>query len=147
MELPAFAQMFAVMNFRPVGNTAFNYAYGDFDIKNGLLDFSRIELRGDALGLIGKGNVGFASGGLSQVNLTFDSRINNRLPVLGPIIQRFGNNWIRVKVTGPVNHPEANIQTRIGPLDEAFREFTEAIEKGQNRRPPVRVGGTERPLQ
>ncbi len=147
MELPAFAQMFAVMNFRPVGNTAFNYAYGDFDIKNGLLDFSRIELRGDALGLIGKGNVGFASGGLSLINLTFDSRANNRLPVLGPIIQRFGNNWIRVKVVGPVKNPEAIIQTRIGPLDDAFREFTDAIEKGQNRRPPVRVGGAERPLQ
>lgn len=138
MDLPAFAQMFALMNFRPVGESAFNYAYGDFQIHDGLFDFSRIELRGDALGLIGKGVVGFAAGDLSVINLTFDSRTNNRIPLLKPLIERFGNNWIRVQVVGTVKDPVAVIQPRIGPLDDAFREFTDAIEKGQNWRPPVR---------
>lgn len=140
MELPALAQLLAVINFRPVGDTAFNYAYGDFQIRRGLLDFSRIELRGDALGLIGKGMVGFASGDQSLINLTFDSRTNSRVPLLRPIIERLGNSWIRVQVMGTVKEPVAVIQPRIGPLDDAFREFTEAIEKGQNLRPPARIG-------
>lgn len=143
MDLPAFAQMFALINFRPVGNTAFNYAYGDFGINKGRFEFSRIELRGDALGLIGKGIVGFAAGSQSLINLTFDSRTNNRVPVIGKLIDGLGSNWIRVQVTGTVERPVPVIQPRIGPLDDAFREFTDAMEKGQNIRPPLRFGNAK----
>lgn len=138
MELPAFAQMFTLINFRPAGDSAFNYAYADFDIRDGYFDFSRIALRGEALGLIGKGTVGFAAGSQSPINLKFDSRTNNRLPFLRPIVERLGNNWIRIQVTGSVQEPTAVIQPRIGPLDDAFREFTETFEKGQIGRPPLR---------
>lgn len=144
MDLPAFAQMFALINFRPVGNAAFNYAYGDFEIQNGRLEFSRIELRGDALGLIGKGVVGFAAGNQSLISLTFDSRSNNRIPLIGRIIDGLGSNWIRVQVTGTVQEPVPSIQPRIGPLDEAFREFTDAIEENQNLRTPLRVGSANK---
>ncbi|WP_417849093.1 hypothetical protein [Thalassoglobus sp.] len=136
MDLPAFAQMFSLINFRPVGDTAFNYSYGEFDIQNELLDFSRIELRGDALNLIGKGFVGFAGGGQSLINLSFDSRPNTSVRILRPLTKILGNNWIRVQVMGTVSEPVAVVQPRIGPLDDAFREFTEAIEKGQTFRPP-----------
>lgn len=144
MDLPAFAQMFALINFRPVGNTAFNYAFGEFGINKGRFEFSRIELRGDALGLIGKGIVGFAAGNQSLINLTFDSRTNNRLPVVGRLIDGLGSNWIRVQVTGTVAQPVPVVQPRIGPLDDAFREFTEAMEKGQNIRPPMKLGTLNR---
>lgn len=143
MELPAFAQMFALINFQPVGDTAFNYAYADFEIRNGRFEFSKIELRGDALGLIGKGVVGFAAGAQSLINLTFDSRTNNRLPVIGRLIEGLGSNWIRVQVTGTVDQPVPIIQPRIGPLDDAFREFQDALEKGQSIRPPVRMGSAK----
>jgi hypothetical protein len=143
MDLPAFTQMFALINFRPVRNTAFNYAFGEFGINKGRFEFSRIELRGDALGLDGKGVVGFSAGSQSLIDLTFDSRTNNQVPVIGKIIDGLGSKWIRVQVTGTVENPKPEIKTRIGPLDDIFREFNNNMERGQNIRPPLRFGAAK----
>lgn len=143
MDLPAFTQMFALINFRPVRNTAFNYAFGAFGINKGRFEFSRIELRGDALGLDGKGVVGFSAGSQSLIDLTFDSRTNNQVPVIGKIIDGLGSKWIRVQVTGTVENPKPEMKTRIGPLDDIFREFNNNMEKGQNLRPPIRFGAAK----
>ena len=59
-ELPVFAQVFALPNFRPVEKTAFSYAYSDFTLHDGLFDFSKFTLEGDALDLIGQGTVEYA---------------------------------------------------------------------------------------
>ncbi|TWT49066.1 hypothetical protein KOR42_39830 [Thalassoglobus neptunius] len=134
-ELPAFAQVFSLLNFRPVGNTAFDYAYAEFDINNGKYDFSYIELNGDALGLTGRGSVGYAAGTASLVNLQFASKLNNQVPILRNIIQPLGNKWIRVQVNGTVAKPVATTQPGIGPLDDLIRQFGNAIDPSRMRRP------------
>lgn len=139
-ELPVFYQMFSLINFRPPdnNNTAFNYAYGDFTLHDGMFDFSTIELVGDALSLKGRGTVGYAGAEKSALNLDFYSKANNRIPFFRPVIERFGSNWIRVQVVGTVSKPTPLIQPRIGPLDDAFRSFMDAVEGGQLRTAPAR---------
>jgi hypothetical protein len=137
-ELPVFTDIFAILSFRPPDNTAFNYGYGDFTIEQGVFNFSEILLVGDALSLKGRGTVGFAGPERSALNLDFYSKATNRVPFLRPLIERFGSNWVRVQVVGTVSKPQPLIQPRIGPLDEAFRGFMDAVERGQLRTAPPR---------
>ena len=132
-ELPAFAQLFALPNFRRVGNTAFDYAYADFTLNRGRFDFPYIALNGDALGLTGRGTVGYAAGKESLVSLDFASKLNNQVPLLRNIIQPLGSNWIRVQVNGTVNDPKAFIQPSLGPLEDLVRQFGSAM----NGRSPI----------
>lgn len=137
-ELPVFAQIFGKL-FNPISrsndNTAFNYAYSDFTIHDGLFDFSRIELVGEAMSLVGRGSVGYAGPRGSTVEFDFYSRMNNRIPFLKPL-QRFGDSWVRIQVLGTMSQPTAVIQPRIPLLDNAFRGFMQGLEAGTPRRPP-----------
>jgi hypothetical protein len=139
-ELPIFAQMLTLLSFRPAqpGDAAFNYAYGDFTIHDGLFDFSKIELVGDAIGLGGRGNIGFAGPKMSKLEMDFYSMANNRIPFFGPLVRAVSDRWIRVQVFGTVSQPVARIQQRIPYLDDAFSGFMQAFETGQPRRTPPR---------
>jgi hypothetical protein len=139
-ELPVFAQMFSTLAGRPPqpGDAAFTYAYGDFEIHEGLFDFSKIELVGDALSLVGRGTVGYAGPRASELKLDFYSMMTNRVPFLGPLVSVLGDRWIRVEVYGTVSQPRAMIQPRIGLLDNLFSEFMQDTSAGRRRRtPPV----------
>ena len=132
-ELPVFAQLLAL---RPISKkTAFNYAYGDFTVHDGLFDFSLVEMYGETLGIAGKGYVGYAGPRQSQIEFDFYSKADSRIPFVKPLIDQFGSNWIRIQALGTIAQPRLLTQPRIGPLDEAFRGFMQAVEAGQPRRP------------
>jgi len=139
-ELPVFAQMFTVLSFRPAqpGDAAFKYAYGDFTIHDDMFEFSKIELWGDALSLVGRGNVGYAGTRASSLELDFYSMANNRIPFLGPLVKAVSDRWIRVQIFGTVAQPVARIQPRIPYLNDTFASFMQALESGQTQRTPPR---------
>ncbi len=146
-ELPVFAQMFALLNFRPVdnrNNTAFTYAYSDFKIENGNFVFPFIELVGDAMKLAGRGSVGYAGPTAQVLNLEFFSKANSNIPFLKPLIDSLGSNWIYIQVVGTVASPQPIIKPRIPILDDSFRRFMQDIENGGSRKgppKPPRLGG------
>lgn len=139
-ELPVFAQMFTVLSFRPAqpGDAAFKYAYGDFTIHDEMFEFTKIELWGDAISLVGRGNVGYAGTKTSSLELDFYSMANNRIPFLGPLVKAVSDRWIRVQVFGTVAQPVARVQPRIPYLNDAFAGFMQALESGQTQRTPPR---------
>ncbi len=61
-ELPVIVQIFNVLSFVPPDRKAFDQALFVFDIKGGTVYFERIDLVGDAIKLVGKGQVGFDGG-------------------------------------------------------------------------------------
>ncbi|MCA8997319.1 MAG: hypothetical protein KDA80_10035 [Planctomycetaceae bacterium] len=138
-ELPVFAQLFSFLRFRPVGNTAFNYAYGEFKIHSGLCDFQRVELVGEAMNLVGRGTVGYAGKEQSSLNMDFYSKATNPNPLIKPFVEAFGNNWVRVQVVGTVSKPILRIQPRIPLLDETFRGFMQTLEGGPSQLGPPRL--------
>lgn len=139
-ELPVFAQMFTVLSFRPSqpGDAAFKYAYGDFTIRDEMFEFTKIELWGDALSLVGRGNIGYAGTKASALELDFYSMANNRIPFLGPLVKAVSDRWIRVQVFGTISQPVARVQPRIPYLNDAFGGFMQALESGQTQRTPPR---------
>ncbi|MCA9089201.1 MAG: hypothetical protein KDA90_11285 [Planctomycetaceae bacterium] len=132
-ELPVFAQIFAFINFRQPDDTAFNYGFGEFSLHEGLIDFSSIELVGDTLNLKGRGVVGYAGPQQSNLALDFYTKASNRVPILRPLIEKFGSNWVRIQVIGTVSSPIPLVQPRIPLLDNAFQGFMQTIDNGQRR--------------
>ncbi|WP_437204617.1 hypothetical protein [Planctomicrobium sp. SH664] len=143
-ELPVFAQMFAMPTFRGASNTAFTYADGEFTLRDGKFDFSKIQLWGDLLGLVGKGEVFYAGPNQSQLRFDFYSKANNQTPLLKPLINYLSRDWIWVQVTGTVQNPSPVIQPRIGLLDAAVKDLMGAMEQGAppkaTRLPPTTGG-------
>ncbi|WP_437228349.1 hypothetical protein SH661x_000860 [Planctomicrobium sp. SH661] len=139
-ELPVFAQMFTVLSFRPAkpGDAAFKYAYGDFTIRDEMFEFTKIELWGDALSLVGRGNVGYAGSKASALELDFYSTANNRIPFFGPFVKAVSDRWIRVYVFGTISQPVAEIKARVPYLNDAFAGFMQSLESGQAQRTPPR---------
>lgn len=140
-ELPVFAQMFTVLSFRPAqpGDAAFKYAYGDFTIHDEMFEFTKIELWGDAISLVGRGNVGYSGTKASALELDFYSMANNRIPFLGPLVKTLSDRWIRVQVFGTISQPVARMQPRIPYLNDTFGSFMQALESGQTQRNPPRA--------
>ncbi|MCA9042841.1 MAG: hypothetical protein KDA69_00895 [Planctomycetaceae bacterium] len=124
-ELPVFAQMFSLIQFREPSDTAFNWAYGDFEIRDGIIDFSTIELYGQSLNLGGRGWVGYA--GPNESRLALDFYTQGKRKFLQPLTDR----WVRIQVGGTVDNPQPVIQTRIPVLNDAFEGFMRAVDSGQ----------------
>ena len=151
-ELPVFAQLFALPSFKPIRETAFSYALGDFTMHDGLFDFSAIELTGDAGDLVGRGTVEFAEELPGRLNLDFYSRADDQL--LGgitnvPFIGRVFNNWVQVRVDGTLDDPRVvtmpgnpirSVQGILEDLDTVTRPI---IPPGL--RPPARQPAPRRP--
>ncbi|AMV20961.1 AsmA-like C-terminal domain-containing protein [Planctomyces sp. SH-PL14] len=131
-DLPVLVQVFTKMDFANTDSTAFHYAYSDFRIHHGLLDFSDIELVGDAVKLAGKGYVGFAGERARVLELDFTSAVTNKIPIIGPLITGGKKGWVGVKVVGTVDTPQAYIQPR--PIfDDALGGFMRAVDAGNWR--------------
>lgn len=136
-ELPVMAQMFSLLKFRPADDAAFRYGFCEFQLRNGAVEFSEIQLVGDALMLAGQGFIGYAGPRANVLNLDFYSKMENQFTFFQPVVELFGNKWIRVKVQGTVDNPSAIIQPQIGPLDTALGGLLKSLEGPPRRTPPM----------
>ena len=132
-ELPVLVKVFALPNFRSSDDKAFGYAYADFNIGQGKFNFTKIELIGDAVRLIGRGNADFANEQEHPIDFDFYTVARNRLP----LAQLLGNKWVWIRVDGTTQEHKAVIQARVPILDEAFRGLMQNLESGQLPAPPI----------
>ncbi|MBX3442182.1 MAG: hypothetical protein KF774_07225 [Planctomyces sp.] len=140
-DLPVFVKVFQLIQFRPPENSAFNRAYGEFELRDGKFDFQRIGLVGNAISLYGKGFVGFAGGAAQTLDLQLYTMVQNRTPIVGPIIERLGRRWVGIHVLGSISEPTAVTQARIPLLDDAFKGLMQALERGEPPRQAPRING------
>lgn len=140
-DLPVFAQMFSLIQFRKPEETAFNYGFGEFTLHDGLVDFSTINLRGESLNLGGLGYVGYAGPNNSKLALDFYTHGQRR------ILQPLTDRWMRIQVVGTVSNPVPLVQGRIPVLNDALEGFMRAVESGQPiQPPPLRRRSTPAPV-
>lgn len=132
-DLPVLLQVFTKMDLTNPDTTAFHYAYSDFQIHDGIIDFSGIELVGKTLSLIGRGFVGFAGERERVVQLDFNTRVKNQIPIIGPLVTAGGKGWMTVRVMGTVDTNQAFVQARNPLLDDAFGGFMRSIDAGNWR--------------
>ncbi len=136
-ELPVLNRMLASLELRQPDTTAFRYAYGQFTIHDGLLDFSEIQLLGESLLLVGRGSVAFGAGMNEQLAIEFlRSKFRNRIPVVGQAISAVTSNSIGVRVGGTLSAPVIDVQPKLGLIDDTLRKLIEGFEAGQMPGPP-----------
>lgn len=129
-ELPVFAQVFPLLNFKTPDKTAFKYAYGDYRLRNGLFDFSRIYLVGDAGRLVGQGTAEFAEELPGRLRFDLYSKADDQF--LGglsriPILRTAVNNWVHIRVGGTYDNPQV-MQQPGGNLGEIASDLMQDLE-------------------
>jgi len=135
-ELPVLVKVFAMPNFRSPDDKAFKYAYADFQIRQGQFDFTKIQLVGDTISLVGRGTVGFAGEQDRRIQFDFYTDARNRVPIIEPLIQRVASRWVWVRVDGTIDNYKATMQARVPILDDVLKGLMKGIENGQYRNPP-----------
>jgi hypothetical protein len=138
-DLPVMVKILQLFKLTAPDSEAFEYAYGEFGIAEGVFDFSRIELLGKTLSLLGKGWVGFAGSAAQTLNIDLYTRVTSplsKVPLVGFVADQIGKNWVGIHVVGTVSSPQAVVQGRIPLLDDTLKGFMGAMQKGQARQPP-----------
>jgi hypothetical protein len=123
-ELPVFIQIFKTLSLATPDKTAFNYALASYNIGNRMVEFSGIDLSGDAISLRGRGRASFDG----PLHLEFYSRPARawQVPIVSNVVDQFTQAWVGVSVTGTVHNPRAQIKA-MPQFDTAFRQFLGAI--------------------
>jgi hypothetical protein len=134
-DLPVFAAMMPMLNFKRTGNTLFNEGFADFRLQDGLVIYNAIDLTGDAFELVGQGNMQYTSDSRGALHLDFYSKANDqllggfgRLPIVSPLLF---DNWIHVEVTGTTDNPK--VRQLPGNPAETMRGLLQDIGKLQSQ--------------
>ena len=132
-ELPVMIQMFAAMtrlSSRPMDKAAFNFARIEFTIAKRTFSFPFIDLAGDRIRFVGRGQAGFDE----RLSLDFYSMLPHnrmdRVPLVGPLagamLDAFGTGWIGIEVRGKISAPVAHTVPAKG-LDDTLRTFLNSL--------------------
>jgi hypothetical protein len=103
-ELPLMVQMLKLLNVRSPDSTAFTKGDSQFRVEGDRIYFQRMALQGDAISLIGKGDMNLQR----QLNLDFYAlvgREESQLPIFRPLFKEAARNVLLLEVTGTLNDP------------------------------------------
>lgn len=131
-DLPLIVAIFKELSSLPVGapagrgpgkDPAFDQALFVFQIRDSNVLFEKIDLVGDAMHLVGGGNVTFKG----EVFLDFLSDVGRRqlaIPILREVIRATTNGMVGVRVRGSLRDPSKPLDTKVTPfqqIDSAVR--------------------------
>ncbi|MFO0918731.1 MAG: hypothetical protein U0872_10510 [Planctomycetaceae bacterium] len=109
-ELPVVIQVFRTVNpqlLNRADRAVFKEAVFNFQVANERFHFDLINLDGDAVQLVGRGDVRF-DGIIGSQGLEFYStagRTQRNMPLLGNVVRFMSRGWVGVKVKGDVRQP------------------------------------------
>lgn len=140
-ELPVIVSLLKILRVRAPDRTAFGSSQVDFRIEGPRAYLDTIELSGDAISLVGAGEIDLDS----NISLTFRPLVGeseNQLPAMKRLLGGAGGQFLLVHVAGTLAEP---ITTT-----EAFPTLAAAVQRLQARRrdPPAdRAAGRQESLQ
>jgi hypothetical protein len=126
-ELPVMVSLLKMLSVRAPDSSAFSSADIDYRIEGEHFYFDRINFHGDAISLLGKGEMDFNR----QTNLNFYAIVGRdevRLPLIRPILSEASRQMMEIRVSGPIDQP------RI--VSEAFpgaRQFLQQVQDDLRR--------------
>jgi hypothetical protein len=140
-ELPAVARIFQMVSFQQPENTAFRYAFGEFELHDGLFDFKQMGFDGNTVSLLGRGTVGFAGPNDQSIDLHLFTMLQSRIPGLKLIIEQLGRGWIEYHLVGTVSNPRLVSTNRIPLLENTLTGLVRIFERGQAPRQAPSING------
>ena len=130
-ELPVMVQLLKILSIRAPDKTAFTHSDIDFRIQGEHVLFDRINFNGDAVSLLGRGQMNLET----QVNLTFRAEIGRgdwKLPMVRGMLGEASQQIMQIHVDGTVEH--LNIRREAFPgVNQALQQLQAEL---QNNTPP-----------
>jgi hypothetical protein len=126
-ELPLMVRLLKILSIRQPNRTAFSTADIDFRIDANHVYFDRLEFKGDAISLLGGGEMNFQS----EIQLTFHARVGRGdldLPLVEQVLGGASQQLMLIHVAGTLQDPRMR--------REAFPGVNQAIQQLQADRGP-----------
>jgi len=104
-ELPVMVRLLKLLSIRRPGTTAFTSSDIDFQIQGPHVYFTRLNFMGDAISLLGEGQMGLDG----EVNLSFQAvagRGQVRLPIVREVWGEAARQTMSITVSGTLDNPE-----------------------------------------
>lgn len=134
-ELPVIVALFKVLRVKTPDRKAFSSSLVDFRIEGPRAYLDNIELSGDAISLVGNGEIDFDS----QIQMTFRSIMGDsetQLPVMKRVLGGASGQFMLIHVNGTLAQPDITT--------EAFPTLTAALQQLQAQRRDGPRGGVTR---
>ncbi|MEM6798328.1 MAG: AsmA-like C-terminal domain-containing protein [Planctomycetota bacterium] len=121
-ELPVMVSLLKVLRNRSPDTTAFDGASAEFGIQGKHLQFSRLDLLGDAVSLYGRGEASLEK----DLNLTFHTIVGRgapSIPLLRSLVGQASEQILRLRVLGTTDEPDIRRETLpvVGSVLEQLR--------------------------
>jgi hypothetical protein len=120
-ELPTLVSLLKLLRVRAPDRTAFNKSDIDFRIEGGHIYFDRINLNGDAISLLGTGEMNMDR----EIRLTFHSVVGNdefRIPGIRELLGGASQQTLLVHVGGTLQNPETRYES-FPALNHALQQL------------------------
>ena len=120
-ELPLMVAMLKILSIRRPDRTAFSTADIEFHIAGKHLYFDRLRFQGDAISLVGQGEMNRQS----EIKLTFHAlvgRADQELPVVEQVLGRASQQLMLIHVGGTLQKPEVRRQAFPG-VNQALQQL------------------------
>jgi hypothetical protein len=133
-ELPVMVSLLKILSVRKPDKTAFISSDADFRIEHGRMCFEHLNLNGDAVSLVGEGDLDFQG----KIDLKFHSMVGRADRETRPVRDLFGGasqQFFQIRVGGTLQNPETS--------REAFPGVNQALQRLQpdREREKARSGG------
>jgi len=104
-ELPLMIELLSILSLREPDRTAFSTSDIQFDIRGNHIYFQKIDFNGDAISLLGQGEMDFDS----NITLTFQPILGRNeweLPGFSEIFRGAGRQIMQIRVSGTLQEPK-----------------------------------------
>ncbi|NQU19960.1 MAG: AsmA-like C-terminal region-containing protein [Candidatus Nealsonbacteria bacterium] len=133
-ELPVMISLLKILNFQPPDQTAFSTSDGEFRIEGGHVYFDRLDFNGDAISLLGRGEIDFESN-IAMVFHAVVGRDDLQIPVISELMGGAAEQIMRIHVGGTLQNPDTRTEAFPG-VNQALQQLQDDL---QNRRDQQRV--------
>jgi hypothetical protein len=126
-QLPVMLSLLKILSIRPPDQNAFSTASINYRIEGEHIYFDRIDFEGDAISLLGKGQMDFQS----QIALTFSAKVGRGefdLPVVKQVFRGASEQLMLIHVDGPLQDPQTRKEA-LPVVNEALQHLRDELQK------------------
>lgn len=140
-EVPVMLALLKLVSIRRPNTTAFNNSDIDFRIQGDRLYFDKVDFKGDAITLKGKGEMDFDK----HLNLEFYALVGRgdlRVPIITPMLGLASQQLLLIQIAGTIDHPELN-KKAFPALNDSLKQLFPETQEATTWNGPTLVSPAE----
>ncbi|HUU95680.1 MAG TPA: AsmA-like C-terminal region-containing protein [Phycisphaerae bacterium] len=126
-ELPLMISLLKILSIQPPDQTAFSTSDIDFRIEGGHVYFDRIDFNGDAISLLGRGEMDFESN-VAMVFHAVVGRDELQIPLIRELMGGASEQIMRIHVGGTLQNPDSRTEA-FPAVNQALQQLQDDLQK------------------